>query len=163
MRRNRVERRIEGRQTIENGFELRQIRIVIDEEGQRGVDVAERDRSLGEIAERRRSREVERTEHDVGDELAGIGEELNEGGEKRLHVDDGIEVPDDRNEALGENRFFRFLAEQKRDLLAVFAKTRESETEIRFIMLAREGERRERASDQRRESRADRRIDDRKP
>jgi hypothetical protein len=142
-----LDREVERRQAVEHGFEFSERNIVGDKKGQGLVDAAKGSCRLRHDAERDLAGEVEGRRDDKGNDRAELAIGSREGGQVHPAGDDLEKINDDRAKPRRERDFFCWLAGEQRDLLGIFAQSRERKAEIGFIALLLEREADERAPD----------------
>ncbi len=163
LRLRRLDRRVEGDEAVQHRGEACKRSIIVDEEGERAFDLAERLRGLCHHAQLDLAEEIEGRGEDEGNDRAQLAIEASEGGELFAQLDHVDVIADDRGESFAEAHPLGRLAVQQRDLFAIFAQARQREAEIRLDPLAQENDARQRPADQVSDPRAGRGIDQRHP
>ena len=155
--------RLQADQAIHDGAQLGQDRVVVDEERERALHLAEGRRRLGHHAERNGAGKEPRRRHEIGEDDRELGIARLVEGELRLGEQHAPAVVEHVGEARVECLGLVLLAAIEGDALGILAHAHQREAEIRLEALLLEVERDQATADQVGQQRAAERIDQADP
>ena len=154
---------VEAGEPVQHRLPVGDLRIGLDEEGERALHLTEGGGDLHQAAEHHGAGEIERAHDDErendGDLRVAGGQECQPLGP--LH--DAVPIADDAGKAVAKPLLLRRLAGEQRHLLGVLAQAHQREAEIGFIALLVEIEFDQRMADEMRHPGADDGVDQRRP